>query len=778
MKLTAGRPEGFRGLLPRVSATALPDGFAQTAINARLTSKDLEAWNAPGNPVTLPKTGPINSAFLVNGAWMHWNAADLASGMLNVDAAFGPVPGDATHRFYFTGSNGGPRVSNHSIAIDPSNQGGSPSGAYPYLSYTLGVPAPAAAPTAVVSLKSGATPIWTSTGGTDLGAWVVSDQSQAPTSQVTASSGIKLDFTPGENIPKAYAYRNAAYGSLLSKAVFDFSLTYGHTPSAGAFNFGVVLGGDLVGYANRVLIFQSNGGANFNVYFGTQTTWAQAPKSPTGLLGTVAQATSYTCTLTYDFTTTTQPSMTVHISPSGSPGTTTLNTVLRVAPPSGGNLGFIAYGEDFGSAVVNNISVTNAADGEEFLEDTAYVTTNLSGFFEESEPSPATSVFKIGPNTQTALTFASPAVGTANVQWQNIYRAVTTASGETVLQLVNTEGNLARIVTSYTDTKIDAALGENIPSTDWALPPADLQGIIALPNGIMAGFTGNQLCLSAQNHPHAWPVANRYTTDYPIVGLGAIDSTVVVLTTRTPYIAQGDSPGAYRMDSLEFEQGCVSKRSIVRLRGVGVVYATGTGLYAISGLSAPVNLTERFATQREWALFSPATFIAAAHQDYYFAFGTTSILFDYRDPESALTTLPIVACAVHHEGAADTLYLIPTSISKPDSALTYSTPTANGKTLYSWDTGASLGYKWRGRKEELPYPTEFQVAQVRASDYDDVRLRLYADGVKYFDQLVASVTEFPLPGPTGGPARMHEIEVLGLSSVSNVQVAERVEDLE
>jgi len=62
-----------------------------------------------------------------------------------------------------------------------------------------------------------------------------------------------------------------------------------------------------------------------------------------------------------------------------------------------------------------------------------------------------------------------------------------------------------------------------------------MQGIIALPNGIMAGFFANVLCLSAQNYPYAFPVGNQLSTDYPIVAIAPVDTSVLVLTAAEPY---------------------------------------------------------------------------------------------------------------------------------------------------------------------------------------------------------------------------------------------------
>jgi hypothetical protein len=92
--------------------------------------------------------------------------------------------------------------------------------------------------------------------------------------------------------------------------------------------------------------------------------------------------------------------------------------------------------------------------------------------------------------------------------------------------------------TSYTDSVSAEDLGEEIPSLTWLPPPATLKGLTNLPNGIMAGFVGRDIYFCDPYHPHAWPIAYNQTVDYPVVGLGRMDTTLAVLTTGTPYFLQ------------------------------------------------------------------------------------------------------------------------------------------------------------------------------------------------------------------------------------------------
>jgi hypothetical protein len=141
----------------------------------------------------------------------------------------------------------------------------------------------------------------------------------------------------------------------------------------------------------------------------------------------------------------------------------------------------------------------------------------------------------------------------------------------------------------------------------------------------MVGFRANQLCFSVQNRPHAWPVGWRLNTDTAIVGIGAVDTTVVVGTRSFPYIASGVDPSAFSMAKLEVQQACVSKRSVVPILGLGVVFASPDGLVAVLGPGQVRNLTEETFTREQWQALAPETIIAASHDNVYHFFYDTDV---------------------------------------------------------------------------------------------------------------------------------------------------------
>jgi hypothetical protein len=141
----------FRATLPGIAADNLPEGFAAEAVDCDLSDGNLKAFldllsqgemakAASGEVVSIY---PMDVTASAGGPfWLHWTQAELGDYATRVDVARGPIPGDQTFRVYIAGLDGGPVVTNITLATT----GGS-GGAYPYATHKLGVPAPAAAPT-------------------------------------------------------------------------------------------------------------------------------------------------------------------------------------------------------------------------------------------------------------------------------------------------------------------------------------------------------------------------------------------------------------------------------------------------------------------------------------------------------------------------------------------------------------------------------------------------------------------------------------------------------
>lgn len=609
--------ESFRGEAPRVTPRALPDNAAQAAVNAYLQTGDLGPWRQFLLEHTLPgRDAPVRTIWkMTDNVWLSFEE--------EVDLARGIIPGDDTFRTYLTGLDA-PRFTNLAMAT---------SGAEPYPVDTrlLGVPGPDSAPTVAAGLDP--TPTSFSIDVLDAGDKLATDWTVSSPLTGSTYGTVTQDAATGNPLPcyrttfeenhdagtEPWAFRDfgVAGVSVLSASV-DFQVgESGHMQAmlvVGATSQGagvaVVYNNGTVGIAKRTSWGFGFGGAGLAS--------AACPGVTTGawfsLRAEVTVGTNGAKTVTAS----------VYNAASVKLGEVTATNTFDDGPVCGFANGTVDDGGPF-SVIYDNIHVqaTGSTNYTPVNTATSYVYTFVNDLGEESAPSFASATI-LRPDG-VAITVTTPGdvpTGTDadyGITSKRIYRAASGSTGTAFLFVA--EIPLAQ--TEYVDTVPDTELGDPLESTDWDLPPSDLRGILALPNGVMAGFSRNQLCLSAQNRPHAWPVRNRYTTDTDIVGIGSIDTTVLVGTENFPYAALGNDPSAYSMTKFEVPQACVSKRSIASLTGIGVVFASPDGLLAVSGAGQIRNLTENIFTREQWQELRPETIIGVAHDDVYHFFYDT-----------------------------------------------------------------------------------------------------------------------------------------------------------
>ena len=367
----------------------------------------------------------------------------------------------------------------------------------------------------------------------------------------------------------------------------------------------------------------------------------------------------------------------------------------------------------------------------------------------ESAPAPASVSIDVYPNQSVSVTdFATVPSGYAATHVR-IYRA--------------TAGTFLFVqeITLATSTFVDAIdpedLQEEVPSLNWLEPSDDLKGLINMPNGIMAGFVGRDIYFCEPYVPHAWPAAYSQTLDYPVVGLGAIDTTLVVLTKGTPYIIQGSHPASMVVVRSDLEQACVSKRSVVSFAGA-VFYASPDGLVAVSPSGSTI-ITEKLFDKLQWqAYFAPESIHGYQYETMYIGFynnGTTtgSFVYDTKSQQFALTEL--YATAGYLDLRDDRLFV------------------KVGTTIRGWTEGAALTYTWRSKKFTLPQVSGMSCAQVEAETYP-VTAKYYAEGTLVHTQTVSSREPFRLPAVKG---RDWEVEVSGTGEIFSCIMAQGMEEI-
>lgn len=288
----------------------------------------------------------------------------------------------------------------------------------------------------------------------------------------------------------------------------------------------------------------------------------------------------------------------------------------------------------------------------------AYVYTwvnTFGGITEESAPSDAAAISVTAANSVDVTRGVAPTTELNLTAWR-IYRTVTGGTSSDYEFVAE----VAIGTTVHTDDLLVAALGDVLGTIGWAEPPSDLAGLVPLPCGSLAGFSGNTVYFSEPFFAHAWPVAYALSFPYNIIGLGVVGNSVVVMTDRYPFVIDGPYPGAYSVTEVPMLEPCVSKQSIASDE-IGVVYASPNGLIGL-GPTMRGQLTQALFRRDEWQLTNPTLIKGAIYDGKYFACypsltdGDTMILS--RDDIPALSFLEVQATAVYVDSRTATFFYI------------------------------------------------------------------------------------------------------------------------
>lgn len=358
-------------------------------------------------------------------------------------------------------------------------------------------------------------------------------------------------------------------------------------------------------------------------------------------------------------------------------------------------------------------------------ETRVYLNTFISTFGsvkEESAPSPVatTSLAPVGGSV-LLNGFASPPGGKYNITHRRIYRTLLGTSDY---------GFVAEIpiaTSSYTDSAALASTAIFLQSMYWTPPPSGLKGIVAMPNGINAGFVDNQIWFSEPYYPHAYPSKYMMTVDYPVVGLGVFGSSLAVMTERIPYIITGSHPASMSQESIQMPEPCISKRSIVTDQ-MGVMYVSPNGIVGLG--QGQHGLVSEFAyTRNEWQQENPGYRFGKLYGRLYMLFdlsktasSRTSIVFP-REANDGITSMAFPAIAMHVDRKTGELF----AASELDDK------------LYQLDSDATnyMPYSWKSKRYYIPQPVNYSCFQIDA-DYafmgDAVALQAARNAIYDYNQ--------------------------------------------
>ena len=349
---------------------------------------------------------------------------------------------------------------------------------------------------------------------------------------------------------------------------------------------------------------------------------------------------------------------------------------------------------------------------------------------------------------------APPPVGNYGINRIRIYRTQSGVSGETEFFFSR------EIVSTLTSTTDDGRrLSEVLASTTWLMPPADLNYLTGLWNGMMAGISGNSVRICVAYKPYAWPLANEIIPpDAKPVALAKYGQALLILTTGRPVLVTGSTPESLDDQPLEIAEACIASQSVVSF-GHGVAWACPDGL-AYYGAGGAKMLTQGLMTRDDWQALNPSSIVAGMYEGAYLGFYTVAgvtkgFLIDPINPTGLYPT-DIRANALFFDELQDQLYLL------------------DGTNIKKWDAGAALLAQFKSKVMRTGRPINVAACQIVADGFP-VAFELYADGVLRHTQSVLDGNPFRLPG--GYLAEQWQVKVSTSLSVQRVDLATSIGEL-
>lgn len=339
----------------------------------------------------------------------------------------------------------------------------------------------------------------------------------------------------------------------------------------------------------------------------------------------------------------------------------------------------------------------------------SYVWTYVNQYGEESAPS-GPSVDVSGASDGTWTISGMPTSIPANpagfnyppIASVNLYRTSTGATtGAQFYQVATFVFGINPPPASYVDAVLDSTAVNNLTliSASWANPLPNLDGLTALPGGMLVGFTGNTVHFCEPDRPHTWPAGYDQSLQYNIVGFGVWQQSLTVLTQGFPSTGSGNSPSNYVFTTVRVPEPCISRGSIITDL-MGVYYASQNGLVMLNYYGMQ-NQTLSSMTKNIWlTTFNATGIIACRHRSQYLAINGTGVgfLIEYADQKNGivqLNTFSAATCVWNDEYTGDA-YICAAGL------------------IYRWDSPATQGmiYRWRSKQFYGIAPTNLGAAQI------------------------------------------------------------------
>lgn len=274
---------------------------------------------------------------------------------------------------------------------------------------------------------------------------------------------------------------------------------------------------------------------------------------------------------------------------------------MDAAPP---NSGSVSAATHLGGVVTVTLGSGNhyLRAGDQVTIGSVVGMTDLNGVWPVASV-PAANQITISLNT--AQTYTSGGTWARVHAWgtctKRIYRSAGTGGQ---FQLV-AEGVTG---TSYTDTLLDTQIpGDDLISQAFEPPPVNLTGLVAMPNGMLAGFIegGRTVCFCEPYQPHAWPTVYQKKVNEDVMGIASFDTNLGVATKGYPVVLTGVDPAQMSLTRHVKAFPCLSRDSVCST-GDAIVFATKNGL-ARADLTGAGLFTESLFTPEGWNALIPTS---------------------------------------------------------------------------------------------------------------------------------------------------------------------------
>jgi hypothetical protein len=282
------------------------------------------------------------------------------------------------------------------------------------------------------------------------------------------------------------------------------------------------------------------------------------------------------------------------------------------------------------------------------------------------------------------------------------------------------------------------------------------------------------------------------SVEHPIVGLGVVGTTLVVLTNGNPYAVSGIHPDTMAQQKLPNVTPCLKATSIVSAPE-GVYYTSTDGLMLVAG-GVVSTVTRDTITNRAWQNgYDPARVLAVMHKNTYLAM---------RDRDGVdggfIVDITNVKTAFNQIVMPTNAYNLQTDPWTGDPVFIMSSA------LYRWDsplTDARLTYRWKSKEFHLNQPANLAALKIFFDDIPensqsenadpwaagatallplDVtgELRLYANRELVWAREFPTTSGELMKLPSGYKTDIYQLEITSRVRVHSIQAATSVKELQ